>query len=661
MDIKNMGKKISLVVIFVTVTVALCWLTQKNFRDFEETIVTQTRQPLNIIQPENSSTETFVENIQKKNNFFAQAPEIQKAVIYNSFITLLAAFALGYVFYKIGSINVAKPKDTLDQTPRTYSHVKELNKQLQEKVKQLTAELKLANEALEGEIAQRPLIHTGLQQRIKHLNCFYGLSRLIEQPKVTLEQILQETVNLIRDACQYPEATCVRITFDGIHYKTDNFDKSELSQYAHIMVRSEKAGVIEAYYLGGKVNSGEAPFLKEERDLLDVVAERLGRIIELKQAGEELLLFRNLIDRSNDCIFVIEPRWGRLLDVNNRACDSLGYTREELLNMTVKDIELVIPDDSSWQACVEELKLKGDITIEGQHRCKDATTFFVETSLKIVSHGKEDYIIAVTRDITERKKAEEKQAKLIQELKSINQRVKGINQELEDFAHIVSHDLKAPLRGIKTLADWISTGYGDKFDERGKEQMNLLLAQVERMHSLIEGVLQYSRVGRVKEKQIQVNLNELVPEIIEMVAPPENIVITIENQLPVIECEQTRIIQLFENLLSNAVKYMDKPQGQVRVGCVEEDGFWKFSVADNGPGIEEKHFERIFRIFQTLSAQNGFQSTGIGLTLIKKIVELYGGKIWVESKLGQGSTFFFTLPKLKKEATHAKLEANITC
>jgi signal transduction histidine kinase len=106
---------------------------------------------------------------------------------------------------------------------------------------------------------------------------------------------------------------------------------------------------------------------------------------------------------------------------------------------------------------------------------------------------------------------------------------------------------------------------------------------------------------------------------------------------------------------------MDKPQGQVKVGCVEEDGFWKFSVADNGPGIEERHFEKIFQIFQTLAPQDRIESTGIGLTVAKKIVELYGGKIWVESKVGEGSTFFFTLPKQKVGVKDAKLQANIAC
>jgi signal transduction histidine kinase len=147
-----------------------------------------------------------------------------------------------------------------------------------------------------------------------------------------------------------------------------------------------------------------------------------------------------------------------------------------------------------------------------------------------------------------------------------------------------------------------------------------------------------------------------------MVAPPDNIKVTIENELPTIKSEETRIMQVFQNLISNAVKYMDKPNGTIKIGCAEENGFWKFSVADNGPGIEEQHFERIFKIFQTLNSQDNFESTGIGLTVIKKIVEMYGGKIWVESEVGQGSTFYFTLPKSEleeEEIEDEKLQVNI--
>jgi light-regulated signal transduction histidine kinase (bacteriophytochrome) len=239
-------------------------------------------------------------------------------------------------------------------------------------------------------------------------------------------------------------------------------------------------------------------------------------------------------------------------------------------------------------------------------------------------------------------------------------KVDNINKELKDFVSIVSHDLKAPLRGIKTLANWILSDCSDKLGDQASEQMNLLLERVERMYSLIEGTLQYSRAGRVQEKQVQVDLNKFVPEIINMVVPPENITVTIENELPVIECEETHIMQLFQNLLSNAIKYMDKTQGWIKVGGVEQNGYWKFSVADNGPGIEEKHFEKIFKIFQALPTSPDFEGTGVGLTVAKKIVELYEGRIWVESKIGEGSTFFFTLPNQKIGAKNERLKANIT-
>jgi signal transduction histidine kinase len=244
----------------------------------------------------------------------------------------------------------------------------------------------------------------------------------------------------------------------------------------------------------------------------------------------------------------------------------------------------------------------------------------------------------LTAEIGEREKAEDKQAQLLKELENVN-------QELKDFAYIASHDLKAPLRAIKTLADWISTDYADKLDQDGQEQLKLLRQRVDRMHNLIDGILQYSRVGRVREKLVDVELDKLLPEIIDTLAPPAHIKIVVETELPTVKCEETRITQVFQNLLSNAVKYMDKPEGTIKVGCAEEGEFWKFSIADNGPGIEKKHWERIFKIFQTLLPRDEFESTGIGLTVVKKIVEQYSGRIWLESEFGQGTTFFFTFPK----------------
>jgi len=254
------------------------------------------------------------------------------------------------------------------------------------------------------------------------------------------------------------------------------------------------------------------------------------------------------------------------------------------------------------------------------------------------------------RDITS-------QTKLVSELENANQQFARVNKELNDFAYVVSHDLKAPLRGIKTLAGWIAEDCVDRLDADSKEQLSLMLSRVDRMHDLIDGILQYSRIGRVTENRTPVDLHELVPQIVDLLAPPDHVEITIRDALPVVVGERTRITQVFQNLISNAIKYMDKPQGHITIGCRDDDGWWTFSIADNGPGIDERYYERIFQLFQTLSPRDESESTGIGLTLVKKIVELNGGRVWVESTLGEGSTFFFTLPqRIQGELQNEKLQ-----
>lgn len=267
----------------------------------------------------------------------------------------------------------------------------------------------------------------------------------------------------------------------------------------------------------------------------------------------------------------------------------------------------------------------------------------------------------LTEEIAERKKAEDALEQLNEQLKEAVKKLTISNRELRELTYITAHDLKTPLRAIATLADWISTDYADKFDEQGKRHVKLLIGRAKRMSELIDAILQYSEIGRTPQKLVKVDLNVLLSEVIGEVAVPANIEITIENELPELECGSSRIAQVFGNLLGNAVKYMDKADGKIRVACSEEDGFWKFSVADNGPGIGERYFEKIFQIFQTLSPRDESGGVGVGLTVAKKIVELHGGKIWVRSEPGRGSTFFFTLPRQEEKIEDAKLEANTAC
>ncbi|WP_282041590.1 sensor histidine kinase [Winogradskyella flava] len=216
------------------------------------------------------------------------------------------------------------------------------------------------------------------------------------------------------------------------------------------------------------------------------------------------------------------------------------------------------------------------------------------------------------------------------------------NQELSDYAHMVSHDLKSPLRSIDTLTAWLKDDYSDKLDASGNKNLGLIRNSVEKMDTLINGILAYSTIGKNRFEVYDVDLNNLVKDVLSLIRIPDHIDI-ITQDLPVIKGDKYRLQQLFQNLITNAVAYNDKDKGLVEIDVKDQNEFWQFSVKDNGIGIEETYFEKIFKTFQKL--ENNEASTGIGLSIVKKIVDLYGGTIWLTSELGKGTTFYFTLKK----------------
>jgi len=254
----------------------------------------------------------------------------------------------------------------------------------------------------------------------------------------------------------------------------------------------------------------------------------------------------------------------------------------------------------------------------------------------------EERTAELREEVSVRKKTEEALATAVKKL-TIS------NRELREFTRVTAHDLKTPVRGIAVLSDWISEDYANKFDEQGRKNARLLAARVKRMNNLLNSIIQYSQLTLTGQRMEKLDLNLFLQDIIEAINPPDNIEIIVENKLPTIMGVQQFIAQIFESLLDNAIKYIDKPEGKIRIACVNEGNYWKFSVADNGPGIKEKYFEKIFEIFQTLSIRDETESIGIGLPIVKKIVEMYDGQIWVESTPSQGSTFFFTFPKEQRK------------
>ncbi|MBP9151409.1 MAG: hypothetical protein KBF73_03920 [Flavobacteriales bacterium] len=219
-----------------------------------------------------------------------------------------------------------------------------------------------------------------------------------------------------------------------------------------------------------------------------------------------------------------------------------------------------------------------------------------------------------------------------------------INQELESFAYVTSHDLKAPLRGIATIADWLQSDYEDKLDEDGKVNLRLLKQRVQRMNDLIDGILKYSKVGRLDEQLEDVEFGELVQECVDLLPIPEKMKVSIDGSFPVTEGNRTLMFQVIQNLLSNAYKFANEESGLIRVEGKFNDQEWIVSVSDNGKGIPEAYHEKVFEMFQSLEDKNDGQSTGVGLAIVKKVVTGWGGRIWVTSPTDGGASFHFTIP-----------------
>jgi signal transduction histidine kinase len=254
----------------------------------------------------------------------------------------------------------------------------------------------------------------------------------------------------------------------------------------------------------------------------------------------------------------------------------------------------------------------------------------------------------LNREVAERKSAERELQSLNETLEQhIASRTAEADrraQYLEQFAYVTSHDLKAPLRAVSNLAGWIEEDLNDKLDHASREQLALLRDRVRRMHNLIEGLLEYSRVGRTSEPENEVNTGELIEEIIDSLSPPKGFRIKVQEDMPTLYVDRLQLGQVFSNLISNSLKHHGGEKGKIRITGENLGEFCKFSVCDNGQGIDPKYHDKVFMMFQTLNSGDVENSTGIGLALVKKIVEEHGGTIRLESDVGKGTCFYFTWP-----------------
>lgn len=361
--------------------------------------------------------------------------------------------------------------------------------------------------------------------------------------------------------------------------------------------------------------------------------------ITQKKEQEERLYLLSLIAEKNINPVVICDKHGRIEWVNESFLELSEYTFEEAIGQVPGHL-LQGPD-----TCPETVEYLKNKVLEGKsfeceivNYSKSGVKYWIRLQGQALldRRGKISKFFAIEEDITAKKALENQKEELLESLAKSN-------KDLEDYASIVSHDLKSPLRSIHSLLTWIKEDNDKEFNEQTLKYLTMIEGKVEKMDHLIGGILTYAKIDKGDFVEENVNVHQIIQSIISIIDIPKNVDVIIKNQLPFIKADRFRIQQLFQNIIGNAVIYVDKPEGLVEVGSVEHDDHYVFFIKDNGPGIAKENQEKIFNVFQSFTKSD--RSTGIGLSIVKKIIETYNGKIWIESELGTGTTFFIKLNK----------------
>ena len=322
---------------------------------------------------------------------------------------------------------------------------------------------------------------------------------------------------------------------------------------------------------------------------------------------------------------------------NHSFCELSGFSEKELLGKKAGNMINVLNKEIFIEKNKKRLHGKSDsYEVKVLHKTGTLKHWLISGAPRYDDSGKVIGSIGIHLDITDQKLLTLQKEKLLHELEKSN-------QGLQEYAHIVSHDLKSPLRSISALATWLHEDYQEVLDENGINNLQMIQEKIEGMDKLIDGILRYSSINNDSLEKELVDVNMLIQEIREIIFVPEHVRVEIANTLPIFTADRTKIHQLFQNLISNAVMHIEKEEGIVSIASSETNTHWQFSVTDNGIGIAKEYHEKIFKIFQSIG--NEERSTGIGLSIVKKIVDLYGGTIWLDSTEGEGTTFHFKLKK----------------
>jgi len=318
----------------------------------------------------------------------------------------------------------------------------------------------------------------------------------------------------------------------------------------------------------------------------------------------------------------------------------LGYDRDELLARQF--VEYVHPDDREGTLKEVENLAEGSISIDFENRYRTHSGEYRWLAWRAAPMVESELIYAVARDITEQKRNQALLERRTEELARSN-------ADLEQFAYVASHDLRAPLRSIVTLAKFIEDDLGDAIPDKTREHLKVLRRRALLMQALTDDLLVYSQARREPEEILEVDTAALVQSVVFLLDPPAGFEIATAGEMPILETVRGPLEQVLRNLIGNAIKHHDRAEGTITISARDLGPFWELAVADNGPGIAAEDHARVFQVFQQLESRRGLEGTGMGLSLVKRIVEGFGGEVGLERGTGRGATFSFTWPKQIRE------------
>jgi PAS domain S-box-containing protein len=378
-------------------------------------------------------------------------------------------------------------------------------------------------------------------------------------------------------------------------------------------------------------------------------------ITERKRAEELLRLAnaynRSLIEASLDPLVTIGPD-GKITDVNAATEKVTGYSRDELIG---KDFLDYFTEPEKARVGYQQVFREGfvrDYSLEIRHQDGHLTPVLYNASIYRDEAGRVIGVFAAARDITDRKRAEEEVRTLNTELEQRvidrTAQLEAANKELEAFSYSVSHDLRAPLRAIDGFSRIILEDYPDKLDDEGKRFLNIIRTNTQKMGQLIDDLLAFSRLGRQEMNLSDIGMAELAKGVFEEIKPAgtERALQFNINSLPIAQGDHSLMKQVFANLLINAIKFTrPKENSVIEVGGSNEGDKNIYYVKDNGVGFDMQYVNKLFGVFQQLHSSEEFEGTGVGLAIVQRIIHRHGGRVWAEGKVGEGATFYFTLPR----------------